>query len=233
MTGVRAILVVASLLLASPSSAEPPPATPPPGSAPDALRAPAAASPVDPAAPTGVRVGLGVGIGFGGTPALFVPLDAGARRLEVEGAYESGGTNDLKISNSRLGLGLFGLWGAAPAVRGSAGARVRWERASVGEANADRVRIAAALGGEWVPVPLVSLGVEGQAGYALGWGGAVSGFDVSAQAVLRVFLSELASSGPKPGAATWDRPAPPRGKKCSSKSDCDGLDFCFDGVCRH
>lgn len=232
MTALRAVLVSGSLLAATAFAAEPPPASPPPAAAPQA-----AAPPANPAEPAGDRVGLGAGIGSGGTAILLVPFDLGATRVELEGAYAKSGTSDLEVSASHLGLGVLGLWAAAPAVRGSAGARVQWERASAGSVTSDAVRVAAALGAEWVPTPAVSLGVEGQAGYAFAAGGsAVGAFDVSAQAVLRVFLSSSGAgrAGSEAGKAQGGPGgAPVAPKRCASTWDCDGRDLCLDGVCRH
>lgn len=222
MTAARAALLAASLLVASRSAAQAPPAA-----------APAAREPAED------RAGIGVGIGSGGTSSLYVPFDVGSTRVELQGAYARTGTEDVHASSTLLGLGLFGLWDVAPATRGSVGGRAQYARDAVSagdaSAHADALRIAFALGAEWVPVPSVSLGAEGQAGYSIGLSNSVSGFDVSAQAILRVFLSSSkakasASTSGGDGAGT-DRPPPP--VKCERDSDCSGRDICFNGRCRH
>jgi hypothetical protein len=179
------------------------------------------------------RFGLGAGIGAGGRPVLYLPIDVGSVRVELNGAYSRFGRSDLSTTTARVGFGMFGLVPVEPGVRCPLGARFEYVRDGVSGASAEAIRIALAVGGEWVPAPSVSLGVEGQVGYSAGLGDAVSGVDVSAQAILRVFLSSSRSSRSAAAAATPQDARPKRPQKCQRSSDCEPPDICFDGYCRH
>ncbi|HEX9049488.1 MAG TPA: hypothetical protein VF841_03045, partial [Anaeromyxobacter sp.] len=184
---------------------------------------------------TVTRIGLGAGFGTGGAPpVLYLPVDAGQVRVELEGAYDKTGTSAASATRARVGLGMFGLVPVAPATRLDAGLRVQYARDDrTGAGTSEAIRIAAALAGEWFPAPSVSLGVEGQIGYSAGLGHEVSGLNVSAQAILRIFLSTMRSSGSGSAGAEPRDARPKRLKKCQHSSDCERPDICFDGYCRH
>lgn len=236
MNTLRVALVALSLVAASSSAADAPPAaaTPQAGAAAPATPTSAAsAAPATQLTPV-TRIGLGVGIGTGdGSPALYVPVEAGPVRIELDGAYARFGTRDANVTTARLGLGIFGLVPIAPAIRCDAGARFRYARDDLSGAHAsEAIRIAAVLGGEWAPAPAFSIGVEGQVGYSAGLGDAVSGLDVSAQAILRVFLATGKPSRSASAGASQDVARPARLKKCQHSTECERPDICFDGYCR-
>jgi hypothetical protein len=233
MTALHAARLAAALLAASPAVAEPPAASAP-AAAPSSAPAAPAAAPAGASEPAGVRFGVGAGIGTGSSaPVLYLPFDGRRVRFELDGAYRKAGTSDASSTASRVGAGLFGLWSVQPSVRGSAGLRVQYLRdaLSVGDASAavEAVRFAGAVGAEWAPVPTFSIGVEGQVGYSAGLGDAVSALDVSAQAIVRVFLT----TGKTSAAAAQQPAGARRPARCTSNSDCEGLDFCYEGTCRH
>jgi hypothetical protein len=237
MIAARAALLAVSLVVAAPSAAQAPaPAAPP---QPPAAPAPAQASlgvASPPGAPEGsvTRFGIGAGIGTRGTaPTVYLPLDAGPVRMELDGSYAKVGTKQVSSTTARVGLGLFALVPIDRAIRCPAGVRLEYARDDVPGATAEAIRFAAAIGGEWAPVPAVALGVETQVGYSAGLGDRVSGVDVSAQAILRVFLSAVRSSRSAGAAAAPQDGRPRRLTKCQRNSDCERPDICFDGYCRH
>lgn len=253
---VRSALVSLALLAAASTAAQVPTAEPaaeaPPGApaTSGATPAPAAAPAADRDAPPG-RIGLGVALGASGIlPAIYMPVDVEGARVELEFGYE-GSTDSDAGSALRAGLGLFSLVPATGDVRGYGGVRLRYLRAEdAGTAAAAALRVAAALGGEWVPHPSVAIGAEAQLGYS--WfsepANASDRIDATAQAFLRVFTSfgepgprpAPAAAGPRSGvAAPAPAPAPPRPRprprplvRCQTKADCEGLEICYEGYCR-
>lgn len=255
MASHRLALLSLTLLVATPVGAQVatqgPPAPEPAGAPVPGVRAQSPAETTPAAAPVEARTQekpvarLGIGAGLGGTslstPTLYVPLDVGSLRLELEGAYAAGTASDTNATAIHVGLGAFRLVPTLPGIRTYFGGRLQYERLGVTGASSDGVRVAAVLGGEWFPAPAVSVGVEGQLGYSGGSanlpaGSAASrGVATSAQVILRIFLTSF-SGGDWSASETpvAEKPAarPPL-VKCQTRSDCSGLDFCYGGVCRH
>lgn len=235
MSFAHAALLCLPLLAAAEETA--PPAAVPPA---PATSAPAA-GPVSAAAPAVLppgRVGVGVAIGPGEEfPALYLSVDAGALRTELEAAYREDTAGGDRVVAARAGLGLFGLLDTSTGARCALGGRVQWVRWDAA-APSQGLRVAGVVGAEWSPAPALALGVEGQLGYTIagdhlfrsGGAGADRGLDVTAQAFLRVFLAGFERTAPAHAAPRDPPPAPPR--RCRRMTDCEGPDVCVDGVCQ-
>jgi hypothetical protein len=244
MTCVRAALLSLPLVIAGSAGAQSPaPATAsPPAAAPRADAPAQASTSTAPVAPAGVaaaeqapgRIGIGGAIGTSGLlPALYLPIDVGSVRVEGEVGYVKASTRDSSLSDTRIGIGIFGIGPTSPSVRAYGGVRVQYLRLESSRTS-EGVRGAAVLGGEWAATPAVAFGVEGQLGYTGAESGSASGLDVSAQAVLRIFL--ISVGGPasaKPAASTGGGGAKSSGlQKCRTSDDCD-RGICYEGYCRH
>jgi hypothetical protein len=208
------------------------------------LAAPARAQVSEPPAPAAAgaaqtpelsRLGLGVSFAAPGPAStIYVPMDFGALRVEWEVGYLEAHTGDSRATAGHLGVGVFRLVPTFPGVQAYYGARLQYEWLSAGGEDSNGPRFAAALGGEWLPVPAVAFGVEGQLGYsdrpasvpAVSGSVATRGFATSALVFLRVFLgggSTSAAAGPQ-------KPPPPT--RCKESADCTEGGICFDGYCR-
>jgi hypothetical protein len=158
---VRHLALVLLLLAAPPTLAEEAP--------PSAAPAPAATTRT--ASPT--RVGLGAGIGTGDTFVFYVPIQIGRSfRLEPEFGLLNVNLDTIgpvrEAHAVRVGIGLAWTSQVVEEVRSYAGVRLQETAVGYGGsgASASGARAAVMAGGEWLPVPGVSLGVEAQVGYA-------------------------------------------------------------------
>jgi hypothetical protein len=154
-------LSILLLLAALPALAE----DAPPSSAPAPATTTGTASPA--------RVGLGAGFGSGNTFVFYVPIQIGRSfRLEPEfGLLNVSASSAAWIHEAhaaRVGLGLALTSQVWDQVRSYAGVRLQVTMVgySGSGANAWGSRAAVMAGGEWLPVPRASLGIEAQVGYA-------------------------------------------------------------------
>lgn len=252
MTCRHAALLSLTLLVAAPSRAQQPePAAPAVPAAQPAVQVqrPAEAVPVvagtataTEAPPARGRWGLGASIASSGeVPTLYLPVDLEGSRLEPELAFAQATIGGARSTAAHLGFGLFRLVPTAPGVQAYWGGRLQYQWANLAGTTFHGARIAAAVGGEWLPVPAVALGVEGQLGYSAmsaslpaGSGGvAARGVATSALVFLRVFPGRASPDRERAAPAQGTPRTPPRGTRCKQTADCSGIDMCHDGVCRH
>jgi hypothetical protein len=148
-------------------------------------------------AAAGPHIGLGVSLpGAGEFPSFYVPIQAGPGfRLEPEIGLVRMAVSSGTATAFQVGFGLLRTWPVAPQVGGYAGLRMQVQRLdATGGESITNLRLAAALGGEWFPVPAVSLGAEGQLAYvsfdkaATFTGSTASGLATGALLFLRVYL---------------------------------------------
>jgi hypothetical protein len=179
MNGRTATLLLA-LATAAPALAEEP--QPPPAPTPNA---PAAAA-------SQTRVGLGVSLGSGTAVGFSVPVQIGPHlRIEPEIAIIDHHVASEEASKM-AGMGLAWTFPVAAQLQGSAG--LRFQATFFGNGNIRSYRGAALLGGEWLPVPRVSIGVEAQVGYTSFWhswsgpGPFRDGLDTTGLFIARVYI---------------------------------------------
>jgi len=193
---------------------------------------------VPPAAPSASRIGVGAALGpAGAVPRLLFPLDFGALRVEPGLGYSR--VPGARDSVGHAGLGLLALRSALPGTRAYLGGRVEYEWLSSTQLSSHTWRLAGALGGEWIPLPAVALGVELQVGYSNGAAAQTSAkreaIDTSALLFLRVFLAEgtarPSEKRNEPPARGGQQEATPL-QRCRSTSDCIDGGICIDGACR-
>jgi hypothetical protein len=176
----RHAAILLLLLAAAPALAEDAPPSP----------APAPSAPADSSNQT--RVGLGVSLGSGSAVGFSVPIQVG-RHFRVEPGvaifdHHAGNVEDSK----QAGLGLAWTFPVAAQAQGSAGLLV--QATFLGNGNVRFYRGAAVVGGEWRPVPSVSLGVEAQVGYtttSYSWSGSrpyQDGLDTTGLFIARVYI---------------------------------------------
>jgi hypothetical protein len=158
---MRQLATILFLLAAPPALAE----EAPPSSAPAPTTTTGTASPT--------RVGLGAGFGSGNTFVFYVPIQIGRSfRLEPELGLLNVSVNSFgqvrEAHAARVGIGLAWTSQVWDQVRSYAGVRLQETAVSYSGsgASASGTRAAVMAGGEWLPVPRVSLGIEAQVGYA-------------------------------------------------------------------
>jgi hypothetical protein len=157
MESMRHLATILFLLAAPPTLAE----EVPPSSAPAPTTTAGTASPT--------RVGLGAGFGSGNTVVFYVPIQIGRSfRLEPEVGLLNVRGQVSEAHAARVGIGLAWTSQVLDQVRSYAGVRLQGTTVGYGGTGAAvwGTRAAVMAGGEWLPVPRVSLGIEAQVGYA-------------------------------------------------------------------
>lgn len=159
-------------------------------------------------------------------------------RLEGELGYVEGKSSGSRVSRAHLGIGAFCLVPTLPGVQAYYGGRLQYEWLTESDTSLDAFRVAAAVGGEWRPVPAVAFGVEGQLGYtdrkasAPAISGPVSrGVATSTLVFLRVFPGQSSPGSSSAAPPAGPRKATPR-QRCEGWADCTGGGVCVEGYCR-